>query len=146
MGDTISRKPHLAMSSKAFEPPQWRDSLRYNELSICWPVNLTINPEYSLEVLILKVKLQYFGHLMQTADSLEKITKKQCTWSWGQTLAAGEGQGGLACYSPWGHEESDTTCDWTATATKPHKTLDQGKDCVYFIHHCSFRVWPSSWP
>ena len=31
-----------------------------------------INPEYSLEGLMLKVKLQYFGHLMQTADSLEK--------------------------------------------------------------------------
>ena len=31
-----------------------------------------INPEYSLEGMILKLKLQYFGHLMQTADSLEK--------------------------------------------------------------------------
>ena len=31
-----------------------------------------INPEYSLEGLILKLKLQYFGHLMQRADSLEK--------------------------------------------------------------------------
>ena len=32
-----------------------------------------INPEYSLEGLVLKLKLQYFGHLMQRADSLEKI-------------------------------------------------------------------------
>ena len=32
-----------------------------------------INPEYSLEGLMLKLKLQYFGHLMQRADSLEKI-------------------------------------------------------------------------
>ena len=32
-----------------------------------------INPEYSLQGLILKLKLQYFGHLMQRADSLEKI-------------------------------------------------------------------------
>ena len=32
----------------------------------------TINPEDSLEGLMLKLKLQYFGHLMQTADSLEK--------------------------------------------------------------------------
>ena len=32
-----------------------------------------INPEYSSEGRILKRKLQYFGHLMQTADSLEKI-------------------------------------------------------------------------
>ena len=31
-----------------------------------------INPEYSLEGLVLKVKLQYFGHLMHRADSLEK--------------------------------------------------------------------------
>ena len=31
-----------------------------------------INPEYSLKGLLLKVKLQYFGHLMQRADSLEK--------------------------------------------------------------------------
>ena len=34
-----------------------------------------INPEYSLEGLMLKVKLQYFGHLMQRADSLEKALK-----------------------------------------------------------------------
>ena len=32
-----------------------------------------INPEYSLEGLMLKLKLQYFGHLMQKANSLEKI-------------------------------------------------------------------------
>ena len=31
-----------------------------------------INPEYSLEGLVLKLKLQYFGHLMQRTDSLEK--------------------------------------------------------------------------
>ena len=31
-----------------------------------------INPEYSLQGLMLKLKLQYFGHLMQTADSLER--------------------------------------------------------------------------
>ena len=31
-----------------------------------------INPEYSLEGLVLKLKLQYFGHLMQRADSMEK--------------------------------------------------------------------------
>ena len=32
-----------------------------------------ISPEYSLEGLMLKLKLQYFGHLMQRVDSLEKI-------------------------------------------------------------------------
>ena len=37
------------------------------------PVNSKeINPEYSLEGLMMKLKLQYFGHLMQRADSLEK--------------------------------------------------------------------------
>ena len=34
-----------------------------------------INPEYSLEGLMLKLKLQYFGHLMQRTDSLEKTLK-----------------------------------------------------------------------
>ena len=35
-------------------------------------VSREINPEYLLEELMLKVKLRYFGHLMRTADSLEK--------------------------------------------------------------------------
>ena len=36
------------------------------------PILKEINPEYSLEGLILRLKLQYFGHLMRRADSLEK--------------------------------------------------------------------------
>ena len=36
------------------------------------PILKEINPEYSLEGLMLKLKLGYFGHLMQRADSLEK--------------------------------------------------------------------------
>ena len=44
-----------------------------------------INPEYSLEGLMLKLKLQYFDHLMWTADSLEK------TWCWERLRAGGEG-------------------------------------------------------
>ena len=44
--------------------------LDYKEIK---PVNPgEINPEYSLEGLILKLKLQYFGHLMQRTNSLEK--------------------------------------------------------------------------
>ena len=39
-------------------------------LHIRWPKE--INPEYSLEELMLKLKFQYFGHLMQRVDSLEK--------------------------------------------------------------------------
>ena len=37
-----------------------------------WSIIKEIYPEYSLEGLMLKLKLQYFGHLMQRADSLEK--------------------------------------------------------------------------
>ena len=44
-----------------------------------------INPEYSLEGLMLKLKVQYFGHLMQKADSLEK------TMMWERLKAKGEG-------------------------------------------------------
>ena len=44
-----------------------------------------INPEYSLEGLMLKLKLQNFGHLMGRADSLEK------TLMLGKTKAGGEG-------------------------------------------------------
>ena len=43
------------------------------------PVHPKISPECSLEGLMLKLKLQYFGHLMQRADSLEK------TWMPGKT-------------------------------------------------------------
>ena len=44
-------------------------------LSVPWTArrsNQSIKPEYSLEGLMLKLKLQYFGHLMRTASSLEK--------------------------------------------------------------------------
>ena len=44
-----------------------------------------VSPEYSLEGLMLKLKLQYFGHLMQRADSLEK------TLMLGKMSAGGEG-------------------------------------------------------
>ena len=37
-----------------------------------WSTLKEINPEYSFEGLMLKLKLQYFGHLMQGANSLEK--------------------------------------------------------------------------
>ena len=58
----------------AFELWYWRRLLR-----VPWPARRSdqsilkeISPEYLLEGLILKLKLQYFGHLMQRADSLEK--------------------------------------------------------------------------
>ena len=43
--------------------------LNSNEIK---PINPKVNQPYSLEDLALKLKLQYFGHLMQTADLLEK--------------------------------------------------------------------------
>ena len=91
-----------------------------------------IYPEYSLEGLMLKLKLQYFGHLMQRADSLEKTlmlgkmegrrSKGRQRMRWlvrqhhqlnghelKQILGDRRGQGSLECYSPWGHKELDTT-------------------------------------
>ena len=90
-----------------------------------------INPKYSLEGLMLKLKLQYFGHLMQRAYSLEKTlmlgkiegrrrrgTTEDEMIGWHHQLNGhefeqapgdGEGQGSLACCSPRGHKESDTT-------------------------------------
>ena len=80
---------------------------------------------------MLKLKLQYFGHLMQRTDSLEKtlmlgkiegrrrrgrLRKRwldRITNSVDMSLSneVGDGQGGLACCSPWGRKESDTT-EW----------------------------------
>ena len=45
---------------------------RRSNQSILSPFPLEISPEYSLERLMLKMKLQYFGYLMQRADSFEK--------------------------------------------------------------------------
>jgi len=88
-----------------------------------------ISPEYSLERLMLKLKLQYFDHLMWRTDSLEKTLMlgkieggrrrgwQKMRWLDGITdfmdmslskLWVGDGQGDLACCSPWGHKESDT--------------------------------------
>ena len=89
-----------------------------------------INPEYSLEGLMLKLKLQYFGHLMWKASSWkrpwcwERLRAKEegvaedevvgwHHWLHGhefeQTPGYSEGQGSLVCCSPWGCKESDTT-------------------------------------
>ena len=52
------------------------------------PILKEINPDYSLEGRMLKLKLQYFGHLMQRADSLEK------TQNWERLKAEEEGDRG----------------------------------------------------
>ena len=86
-----------------------------------------INPEYSLEGLMLKLKLQYFGHLMWKTDSLEnKGTAEDAMVGWHHWLdghefeqapGVGDGQGSLACCSPPDHKELDRTgatgMDWT---------------------------------
>ena len=91
-----------------------------------------IIPGFSLEGLKLKLKLEYFGHLMRRADSFEKTLmlgkiedrrrrgQQRMRWligwhhrlnghGFGWTLGVGDGQGGLACCDSWGLKESDTT-------------------------------------
>ena len=91
-----------------------------------------ISPEYLLEGLILKLKLQYIGHLMWRTDSVEKTfmlgkiegrrgrderewdgwmaSLTWWTWPWLSSRGA-DGQGSLVGYSPWGCTESDMT-EW----------------------------------
>ena len=90
-----------------------------------------INSEYSLEGLMLKLKLQYFGYLMGRTNCLEKTLmlgqiegrrrrgRQRMRWLDGITdlirhefekaPGDGEGQGSQVCCSPWGQKESDTT-------------------------------------
>ena len=88
-----------------------------------------ISPGCSLEGLLLKLKIQYFGHLIQRTDSLEKTLmlgktegrrrrgQQRMRWLDGitdlmdfeQALGGGDGHGNLACCSPWGPKESNTT-------------------------------------
>ena len=121
----------------AFELWCWRRLLR-----VPWTAGRSnqsilkeINPGISLEGVMLKLKLQYFGHFMQRIDSLEKTlmlgeiggrrrrgrpgwdgwmtSRTRLTWVW--TPGDGDGQGGLACCNSWRRKESDTTerLNWT---------------------------------
>ena len=124
----------------AFELCCWRRLLR-----VPWTARRSnqsilkeISPECSLEGLMLKLRLQYFGHLIGRADSFEKTLmlgkiegrrrrgRQMMRWldgltnsmdEFGWTLGVGDGQGGLACCSPWGLKESDNTeqLNWTET-------------------------------
>ena len=105
-----------------------------------------ISPGISLEAMVLKLKLQYFGHLMRRVDSLEKTDAGR---DWGQeekgttedemagwhhrldgrefelTPRVGDGQGGLACCNSWGCKELDTTerLNWTELDYIVHRIL-----------------------
>ena len=95
-----------------------------------------INPEYSLGGLMMKLKLQYFGHLMWKADirkdpdggkdwrQNEQRTTEDEKVGWHhwlngheseEALGVGDEQESLACYNPWGCKESDTSeqLNWT---------------------------------
>ena len=110
-------------------------SLSYKDIQPVHPKE--ISPEYSLEGLMLKLKLQYFGHLMWRTDSFEKplmLRKiegerrrgrqrmrrldgiiKSMDMSLSKVQGWVDGPGGLVYCSPWGRKESDTTkqLNWT---------------------------------
>ena len=116
----------------AFELQCWRRLLR-----VPWTArrsNLSIlkeiSPGYSLEGLMLKLKIQYFGHLMRIVDSLEKTLmlggiggrrrrgQQKMRWLGGITdlmhMSLGEFrelvmEWGLVCCDSWGRKELDTT-------------------------------------
>ena len=111
-----------------------------------------ISPEYSLEGLMLKLKLQYFGRLMWRTDSFEKTLmlgkiesrrrrgRQRMRWhhwhdghefEW--ALEDGDGQGGLVCCGPWGRKESDVTewLNWTKVHEGTRVALTQADWCPY---------------
>ena len=94
-----------------------------------------INPEYSLEGLMLKLKLQYFGHRCKEPTHWKRPwcwerlraggeggDREEMVWwhhqlnghEFEQTPGDSEGQGSLACHSPWGLQESELS-KWTTT-------------------------------
>ena len=84
---------------EGWEPKNWRLQLWCwrRLLRVSWTARRShqsileeINPEYSLEGLMLKLKLQYFGHLMQRANSLEKNPDAGKDWKQKKKMAEDE--------------------------------------------------------
>ena len=123
----------------AFELWCWRRLLRvpWTKKKSNQSILKEIIPEYSLEGLILKLKLQYFGHLMGRVDSLEKSLmlgkiegknkrgRQRINWlnsitdSMDMNLSKLQeidgGQRSLVCYSPWVTNSQTWLSDWTTT-------------------------------
>ena len=123
-----------------------------------------ISPGCSLEVLMLKLKLQYFGHLIWRVDSLEKTLmlggiggRRRRGWQrmagWDHQLnghefewtpGVGDGQGGLACCNSCGHKESDTTerLNWLTDAfNQGFPDGASGKEPTYQGRRLRFNPW-----
>ena len=118
-----------------------------------------ISPGCSLEGLMLKLKLQYFDHLMRRADSFEKTLDAGKDWGqeekgttedkmvgwhhrlnghgFGWTPGVGDGQGGLACCGSWGRKKSDTT-EWSelmGTEFQFRKVKNSGDGWWWDLHN-----------
>ena len=135
---TVKRAEHWRID--AFEPWYWRRLLGvpWTERRSNQSILKEISPRCSLEGMMLKLKLQYFGHLMQswligkdsdarrdwgqeekgtTEDEMagchHRLEGRESGW----TPGVGDGQRGLVCCNSWGFKESDTTeqLDWTDT-------------------------------
>ena len=122
---TIKKSEHRRID--AFELWCWRRLLRVPGTARRSNQSILkeISPGCSLEGLMFKLKLQYFGHLMWRADSFEKTLmlgkiegvrrrgRQRMRWldghGFGLTPGFGDGQGGLACCGSRGRKESDTT-------------------------------------
>ena len=102
---TVKKAEHRRID--AFELWCWRRLLRvpWTARRSSQSILKEISPGCSLEGMMIKLKLQFFGHLMWRGDSLE--IGHEFEW----TLRVGDGQGGLACCSSWDHRVG---YDWVA--------------------------------
>ena len=141
---TVKKAEHRRID--AFELWCWRRLLRvpWTARRFNQSILKEISPGCSLKELRLKLKLQYFGHLMWKADSLEKNPDAGTDWGqeekgtaedemvgWHHWLDGPgfgwtpgvDGQRGLACCGSWGRKESDMTeqLNWTKQLVKKKK-------------------------